>query len=56
MAQERVLSSIFITAGDYGTRSSTLVLVGADGDVEFHERTHEPGTAATSAVTYAFPV
>lgn len=55
LAQERVLSSIFITAGDYGTRSSTLVLVGADGDVEFHERTHEPGTPATSTVTYAFP-
>ena len=56
LARERALSPIFITAGDYGTRSSTVLLVGADGGVEFHERTHEPGTAGTETLTYTYPV
>jgi uncharacterized protein with NRDE domain len=58
--RERTLSPIFISAGDYGTRSSTVVLMGADGNVEFHERTHEPtrerGTYETKTLTYAYPV
>ncbi len=56
VARERALSPIFIAAGDYGTRSSTVLLVGNDGDVEFHERTHEPGTTGTETLTYTFPV
>lgn len=56
LRRERALSPIFITAGDYGTRSSTVLLVGVDGDVEFHERTHEPGTVGVSALTYTYSV
>jgi uncharacterized protein with NRDE domain len=35
---ERLLSSAFIAADDYGTRSSTVVLVGRDGSAAFLER------------------
>jgi uncharacterized protein with NRDE domain len=56
LARERALSPIFITAGDYGTRSSTVLLMGADGGVEFHERTHDSGTTQAGTVTYAYPV
>lgn len=56
LARERTLSPIFITAGDYGTRSSTLVLVGADGDVAFEEQSHDPGSDATGTLRYAFRI
>jgi uncharacterized protein with NRDE domain len=56
LARERALSPIFIAAGDYGTRSSTVVLAGADGKVEFHERSYAPGSDATSTLTYAFRI
>jgi uncharacterized protein with NRDE domain len=35
---ERLLSSAFIASSEYGTRSSTVVLVGRDGGVLFVER------------------
>jgi uncharacterized protein with NRDE domain len=35
---ERVLSPLFITGVDYGTRSTTVVLIDRDGNVTFHER------------------
>ena len=35
---ERILSSPFITSPVYGTRSSTVIRVGKDGRVTFHER------------------
>jgi len=35
---ERVLSSAFIRAADYGTRSSSLILIGAQGKMLFEER------------------
>ena len=36
--KERLLSSIFIRSPIYGTRSSTLVLADADGDLKLEER------------------
>lgn len=36
--KERLLSSIFIRSSIYGTRSSTLVLAGGDGNLELNER------------------
>ena len=56
LARERVLSPIFIDAGDYGTRSSTVLLITADGRVTFHERTHAPGSGETGALTYTFRI
>ena len=35
---ERVLSSIFITSPDYGTRSSTILLIGKNNRVKFVEK------------------
>jgi uncharacterized protein with NRDE domain len=40
---ERLLSSAFIASDDYGTRSSTVVLVGRDGGIVFVERNFGPG-------------
>ena len=51
---ERLLSSAFIASGDYGTRSSTVVLVGRDGCVVFVERTFGPGGAQGEEVRQEF--
>ena len=40
---ERLLSSAFIASDRYGTRSSTVVLVGRGGDIRFTERSFGPG-------------
>lgn len=50
---ERMLSALFITSPDYGTRSSTAILVKADGEVEFTERTHTSGSLPVTR-TYTF--
>lgn len=42
---ERLLSSAFIVSAEYGTRSSTVVLVARDGRVVFVERSFGPGGA-----------
>jgi uncharacterized protein with NRDE domain len=60
LLRERSLSPIFITAGDYGTRSSTVLLMGVDGGVEFEERTFQPGhhsgSDAAGTLRYAFRI
>ena len=56
VARERELSPIFISAGDYGTRSSTVLLMEGSGDVSFYERTHKPGIAGSETLTYKYPV
>jgi uncharacterized protein with NRDE domain len=40
---EHLLSSAFIASDGYGTRSSTVVLVGRNGNILFVERTFGPG-------------
>ncbi|HKU63047.1 MAG TPA: NRDE family protein [Gemmatimonadales bacterium] len=54
LAWERLLSSAFIASAEYGTRSSTVVLVGRDGGVTFVERSFGPGGVAAGEVRYAF--
>ncbi|WP_022849635.1 NRDE family protein [Limisalsivibrio acetivorans] len=39
---ERSLSPMFIRAGEYGTRASTVILIDYDNNVHFHERTFTP--------------
>lgn len=56
MERERDLSPIFVDAGDYGTRSSTVVLRHADGHVAFYERSYERGTSPAETLTYTYPV
>jgi uncharacterized protein with NRDE domain len=40
---ERILSPVFITSPDYGTRSSSILLIDQDGHVIYCERTWQPG-------------
>lgn len=41
LPKERILSPLFVQAEGYGTRSSTAILFGADGSIEFAERPGE---------------
>lgn len=43
LERERMLSPLFIASPDYGTRSSTVLLVEHGGEVLFAERTFGPG-------------
>ena len=56
LERERALSPLFITTPDYGTRSSTVLLIEDSGGTTLHERTHPPGTAGTETLTYTYPV
>jgi uncharacterized protein with NRDE domain len=53
---ERVLSPALIVAPDYGTRSSTVLTIGKDGDVVFEERTRGPDGAVASKTGYLFTI
>jgi uncharacterized protein with NRDE domain len=52
LAWERLLSSAFVKAENYGTRSSTVLLVRRDGAVVFDEQTWLPGAQAGPRVRY----
>ena len=54
LAWERLLSSAFIASAEYGTRSSTVVLVGSDGAVTFVERSFGPNGIPAGEVRQAF--
>lgn len=51
---ERILSPIFISSPDYGTRSSTVILLGRDGRVSFTERSFDPSSAQPTTVHFEF--
>ncbi len=51
---ERLLSAAFIASRDYGTRSSTVLLVGRDGRVGFIEHSFESDGAAAEPVRHEF--
>ena len=53
---ERVLSSALIVSPQYGTRASTAVLFGRDGDVDFSERTILRGGGIGATVSLRFSV
>lgn len=48
--RERALSSAFIATPEYGTRCSTVLLMGRDGAVSFTERTSVPATGGWTEV------
>lgn len=52
----RALTAPFILAPDYGTRSSTTVLWGNDGAIEFTERRFDPAGKATGDSRFRFVV
>jgi uncharacterized protein with NRDE domain len=51
---ERLLSSAFVRAGNYGTRSSTLLLMAADGVVRLDEQTWLPEGKPGGRVRFRF--
>lgn len=52
---ERLLSPVFIVSKDYGTRCSTVVLIGSDGTVTVEERSHAPDGGVTVRVRMVYP-
>jgi uncharacterized protein with NRDE domain len=53
LARERMLSSIFITSERYGTRSSTVLLIDANRQVSFSERSFNGGGVTEVEVGFA---
>lgn len=51
---ERTLSSIFIESPEYGTRSSTILLMEQDGSVNFVERRYHSSLCSWQEVSYQF--
>jgi uncharacterized protein with NRDE domain len=52
--RERHLSPIFIAGSDYGTRSSTVLLIDRDGRLTFLERTWNERQEAAGTATFNF--
>ncbi len=55
-ALERAYSPIFVRTGHYGTRCSTVILVGRDGGVVFEERSFDGGAAPARTAAHAFAI
>jgi uncharacterized protein with NRDE domain len=53
---ERILSPVFIKSPDYGTRSSTVILIDHENRVLFSERTFDPAGEGCSDVYYEFTI
>jgi uncharacterized protein with NRDE domain len=53
---ERLLSAAFISSEEYGTRSSTVVLVGRDGRVVFTEQSFGPRGKTGEQVRFEFAI
>ncbi|MBC8179160.1 MAG: NRDE family protein [Deltaproteobacteria bacterium] len=53
---ERLLSPIFIASPNYGTRSSTILLIDQNDHVTFMERTHIPSQDQSKEVVFEFPI
>ena len=53
---ERTLSSAFIESPEYGTRSSTILLIGRDDSVRFVERLYLPSLSSWQEASYEFQI
>ncbi|WP_339723305.1 NRDE family protein [uncultured Paraglaciecola sp.] len=53
---ERRLSSIFILGEDYGTRSSTVLKVDKQQNVDWYERTYDNTATCTSSQSFHFSI
>lgn len=53
---ERALSAVFIVGPEYGTRAATVVLIGADQAVTFHERGFDPSGTDVETADFSFRV
>ncbi|MCC6194440.1 MAG: NRDE family protein [Burkholderiales bacterium] len=54
LERERLLSPPFILSERYGTRCSTVLTLGRDGQARFHERSFAPDGTATGDVVETF--
>lgn len=54
--RERLLSPVFIEGGDYGTRSTTVLLIERTGRVTFIERTFGSSRTPAASVSHRFPI
>jgi uncharacterized protein with NRDE domain len=54
LEMERMLSPVFVSSPDYGTRSSTVILLDQTNRVLFAERSFHPELPAASIVTHSF--
>lgn len=54
--RERLLSAPFIRTDVYGTRASTVLTIGTDGEVRFVERSIAPGEDAWTESRHAFRI
>jgi uncharacterized protein with NRDE domain len=52
--RERLLSPIFIADDGYGTRSTTVLLIGRNGHVTFIERTYDHTRSTSTTQRYSF--
>lgn len=53
---ERRLSSIFILGEEYGTRSSTVLKIDNQQNVQWHERTYDNSAICTSSQSFHFNI
>jgi uncharacterized protein with NRDE domain len=56
MDRERILSSMFIKSPGYGSRCSTVILVGHDNNVTFSERVYKVDTFEHETQTFEFKI
>ncbi len=56
LQRERMLSPVFVSSPDYGTRSSTILLIDQDDSVTFMEKTFNGETTRASTVGYDFRI
>lgn len=53
---ERKLSAIFVRAGDYGTRASTIMSISKEGELDFTERNFDIGGKQINTQHYQFQI
>ena len=56
LEMERMLSPLFIKSSEYGTRTSTILKVSRDNDVEFTERTYDLRDFSYSEEQFTFRI
>jgi len=56
LEKERLLAPLFISGKGYGTRSSTVLIIGLDGTVSFTERTWHGDPDHGTTATYRFHI
>ncbi len=56
LERERALSSMFIKSPNYGSRCSTVILIGQENQVEFSERVYDLATFEYTTKTFRFNI